>query len=328
MGKGTQYYVPRSGSEGMPASHGDALEREFRLREGSAARTADGSRACGHAALGSLDERPALRHPHRDRFPMSPHGSSRSRSRRRPAGTSPRSRRRSRARRAGRCGSPSPRTARCCSRSGARRGCLLLRLHRMFLHAPDAVVASLARNIRRRGRAADGEVRRFMNENLHRVRKTPRELPPLVTSGPRPRPRRGLRGHQRPLLRRPPAGPDHLGPRRRPRAAGRAHLRQLRPRARPHPHPPRARPARRARATSSRASSTTRCSTTTWAACPTARGAPSTTRGPSARPRRASPATARPWPGRRRTSRTCCGRASALDRERRAARAAARAAGR
>jgi len=62
-------------------------------------------------------------------------------------------------------------------------GRLLLRLHRMFLHAPDAVVASLARNLRKRGRAAGGEVRRFMNANLHRVRKTPREMPPLVTAG-------------------------------------------------------------------------------------------------------------------------------------------------
>lgn len=62
-------------------------------------------------------------------------------------------------------------------------GSLLLRLHRMFLHAPDPVVSALARNIRRRGRAADGEVRRFMNANLHRVRRTPREMPALVTSG-------------------------------------------------------------------------------------------------------------------------------------------------
>jgi hypothetical protein len=59
----------------------------------------------------------------------------------------------------------------------------LVRLHRMFLHAPLAVVSALARNIRRHGPAADGEVRRFMNENLHRVRRTPRELPPLVTRG-------------------------------------------------------------------------------------------------------------------------------------------------
>jgi hypothetical protein len=62
-------------------------------------------------------------------------------------------------------------------------GGLLLRLHRMFLHAPDTVVFSLARNIRRRGRAAAGEVRRFMNANMHRVRKTPREMPPLLTRG-------------------------------------------------------------------------------------------------------------------------------------------------
>ena len=59
----------------------------------------------------------------------------------------------------------------------------LVRLHRMFLHAPGAVVAALARNIRRRGPAADGEVRRFMNQNLHRVSRTPREMPSLVTRG-------------------------------------------------------------------------------------------------------------------------------------------------
>lgn len=62
-------------------------------------------------------------------------------------------------------------------------GSLLLRLHRMFLHAPESVVSALARNIRRRGRAADGEVRRFMNANLHRVRRTPREMPALMTNG-------------------------------------------------------------------------------------------------------------------------------------------------
>ena len=62
-------------------------------------------------------------------------------------------------------------------------GSLLLRLHRMFLHAPEAVVLTLARNIRRRGRAAEGEVRRYMNANLHRVRRTPREMPALVTAG-------------------------------------------------------------------------------------------------------------------------------------------------
>jgi hypothetical protein len=60
---------------------------------------------------------------------------------------------------------------------------LELRLHRMFLHAPDSVVVSLARNIRRRGRAAGGEVRRFMNANMHRVRRSPRVMPPLVAGG-------------------------------------------------------------------------------------------------------------------------------------------------
>jgi hypothetical protein len=62
-------------------------------------------------------------------------------------------------------------------------GVVSLRLHRMFLHAPDAVVSALARNVKRRGRAADGEVRRFMNANLHRVRRTPRTMPALVTEG-------------------------------------------------------------------------------------------------------------------------------------------------
>jgi hypothetical protein len=62
-------------------------------------------------------------------------------------------------------------------------GTLRLRLHRMFLHAPQAVVAAVARTLRRRSRNADGDVRRFMNENLHRVRKPPRPLPPFVTSG-------------------------------------------------------------------------------------------------------------------------------------------------
>src|SRR5512138_3168062 len=64
-----------------------------------------------------------------------------------------------------------------------RAGELMLRLHRMFLHAPECVIAALARNIRRRGRAAEGEVRRFMNANLHRVRRTPRQMPTLVTRG-------------------------------------------------------------------------------------------------------------------------------------------------
>lgn len=62
-------------------------------------------------------------------------------------------------------------------------GTLLLRLHRMFLHAPECVINALARNVRRRGRAAHGEVRRFMNANMHRVRRTRREMPTLVTCG-------------------------------------------------------------------------------------------------------------------------------------------------
>jgi hypothetical protein len=62
-------------------------------------------------------------------------------------------------------------------------GVLFLRLHQMFLHAPDKVVTALAKNLKRRGRAAEGEVRRFMNANLHRVRRSPRTMPPLVSGG-------------------------------------------------------------------------------------------------------------------------------------------------
>ena len=65
-----------------------------------------------------------------------------------------------------------------------RRGSqVMLRLHRMFLHAPFTVVRAVARGLRRSSRRADSEVRRFMNANLHRVRKAQRVLPPLVTSG-------------------------------------------------------------------------------------------------------------------------------------------------
>jgi hypothetical protein len=63
------------------------------------------------------------------------------------------------------------------------QGVVHLRLHRMFLHAPPAVVRAVAGGVRRRSRNADGEVRRFMNENLHRVRRVPRKLPPLVSAG-------------------------------------------------------------------------------------------------------------------------------------------------
>ena len=63
------------------------------------------------------------------------------------------------------------------------QGTVHLRLHRMFLHAPAAVVRAVARSLRRTNRSADGDVRRFMNDNLHRVRKVPRALPPLLTAG-------------------------------------------------------------------------------------------------------------------------------------------------
>ena len=62
-------------------------------------------------------------------------------------------------------------------------GVVLLRLHRMFLHAPPSVVRAVARGLKRTSRRADFEVRRFMNENLHRVRRVPRKLPPLLTTG-------------------------------------------------------------------------------------------------------------------------------------------------
>ena len=63
------------------------------------------------------------------------------------------------------------------------KGVVQLRLHRMFLHAPLLVVRALARGLRRTNRRADGEVRRFMNDNLHRVRRVPRALPTIVTAG-------------------------------------------------------------------------------------------------------------------------------------------------
>lgn len=63
------------------------------------------------------------------------------------------------------------------------KGVVLLRLHRMFLYAPFGVVRAVARGLRRTNRTADGTVRRFINENLHRVQKLKRALPPLVTAG-------------------------------------------------------------------------------------------------------------------------------------------------
>ena len=58
-----------------------------------------------------------------------------------------------------------------------------VRLHQMFLHASPKVVRAVARGLKRTNRRADGEVRRFMNENLHRVRKAKKALPPIQTVG-------------------------------------------------------------------------------------------------------------------------------------------------
>ncbi len=100
----------------------------------------------------------------------------------------------------------------------------------------------LARNIRRHGPR-----RRRRGAPLHEREPAPRapHAAPAAAARharPRPRPGRGVRADQPALLRRPDARADHLGPRRRPRAAQRPHLRQLRPGARAHPHPPGARP--------------------------------------------------------------------------------------
>jgi hypothetical protein len=62
-------------------------------------------------------------------------------------------------------------------------GVVQLRLHKMFLHAPLTVVRSVARGLKRKNRSADGAVRRFMNENLHRVRQQKRALPQVITAG-------------------------------------------------------------------------------------------------------------------------------------------------
>ena len=58
-----------------------------------------------------------------------------------------------------------------------------LRLHRMFLHAPMDVVRAVARGLRRRSRKGDAGVRRFMNENLFRVRRVQRAMPPVQARG-------------------------------------------------------------------------------------------------------------------------------------------------
>jgi hypothetical protein len=62
-------------------------------------------------------------------------------------------------------------------------GVVYLRLHRMFLYATPAVVRAVARGLKRTNRNADGEVRRFMNENLHRVRRQPQRMPVLEPRG-------------------------------------------------------------------------------------------------------------------------------------------------
>src|SRR5262245_3525933 len=64
-----------------------------------------------------------------------------------------------------------------------KNGAVQLRLHRMFLHAPMDVVRAVARGLRRRNRKGDSGVRRFMNENLFRVRRVAREVPPVQTRG-------------------------------------------------------------------------------------------------------------------------------------------------
>ena len=64
------------------------------------------------------------------------------------------------------------------------KGTAFVRLHHMFLHAPMNVVRAIARGLKSRtSRAADSVVRRFMNENLHRVRRVKSELPELSTRG-------------------------------------------------------------------------------------------------------------------------------------------------
>jgi len=200
-------------------------------------------------------------------------------------------------------------------RAGGR---VQLRLHRMFLHAPPGVVQALARSLKRTSRSADGEVRRFMNENLHRVRKTPRVLPALVTTG---------RAHDlgEIYLRlndrffgassgcpspgaaaaAGPAGEGSPSAATIPSSGSSASI-----------------PCwigERFPSSSWRASSTTRCCTTTWGACPTAPGEPSTTRGlpPGGGPIRG---TGRPWDGEGETPPPAASQPAPLDRERRAPR--------
>jgi hypothetical protein len=62
-------------------------------------------------------------------------------------------------------------------------GRLSLRLHQMFLHAPVAVVDALGRSLRRRTRETVRVVRRFMDENRHRVRNAPHRMPVIQSQG-------------------------------------------------------------------------------------------------------------------------------------------------
>lgn len=62
-------------------------------------------------------------------------------------------------------------------------GRLHLRLHQMFLHAPPAVVTALGRSLRRRTRETVRAVRRFMDENRHRVRNVPQRMPVIQSEG-------------------------------------------------------------------------------------------------------------------------------------------------
>ena len=140
----------------------------------------------------------------------------------------------------------------------------------------------------------------------------------------RPRPEAGLRGAERPLLRRQAARAPHLGPRERAGAARRPHLRQLRSRARPHPHPSRAGPPRRPHVLPGERRVPRDAAPPHGRDPRPRRAAPSTIRARSARPRCSTPCTVRPWPGRRRTFRRLLRASHALDRKRKAQAAALR----
>jgi hypothetical protein len=60
---------------------------------------------------------------------------------------------------------------------------LCLRLHQMFLDAPLPVIEALGRSLRRRSRESVRVVRRFMDENRHRVRNAPHRMPVIRSQG-------------------------------------------------------------------------------------------------------------------------------------------------